>query len=457
MRDLLASPPIGLEHVESFQRSTDSEGRLALRVYIDATTVDPDLKVFGMSLVERLLLGLRRSGLQLDEVRIIVRGETGSVVSDHPVRRSVNLRGLGGLPMNWLGSNGPLDASIRAATTSAPDSSWLVLAGDSIVDGRLLVQLAALEGNVYFAGGEDDERGTILRLEAGARPNAPAAADVPMLAEALATADVARPMDRSEFDGYIVNLRRDLEPYLFSVRGDSARRRVERFLFWSNYKGSTDFMTKYVWPPLVWVLVRPLARWRIHPNWVTGISIVATIAAIPLWMAGWWGTGFFLAYLMSLLDSVDGKLARLTFSHSKLGNVLDHGLDLVHPPFWYLAWAFGLSSGDTGSPIFQASIWMFWLYVADRLCAPVFKARTGRSIHGYLPIDVQIRTFISRRNVNLPFFTAAVAIDAIRSGENWALSTAVFYAIVAWQAICVVYHAARTIQFFNVEKGSSPA
>ena len=103
---------------------------------------------------------------------------------------------------------------------------------------------------------------------------------------------------------------------------------------------------------------------------------------------------------------------------------------------------------------------MFWLYVADRLCAPIFKWRTGRSIHGFLPIDVKIRTFISRRNVNLPFFTVAVALDALNqavpfygdSSERWALSIATFYCIVAWQAVCVVYHAARTVQFFNVKK-----
>jgi phosphatidylglycerophosphate synthase len=266
----------------------------------------------------------------------------------------------------------------------------------------------------------------------------------------------AHPMSSEEFNAYIVELRRDLDPYLFRVCDRAARRRVERFMFWSNYKGSTDFMTKYVWPPFVWVLVRPLANWRVHPNWVTGVDIAATFIAIPFWMEGWWATGFALAYLMSLLDSVDGKLARLTFTYSKLGNVLDHGLDLVHPPFWYLAWAWGLSGGDTQSTVFQASIWMFWFYVADRLCAPIFKARTGRSIHGYLPIDVKIRTFISRRNVNLPFFTVAIAIDALWPGSGWPVSTAVFYFIVVWQAVCIVYHAYRTIQFFNVKKGSAP-
>jgi phosphatidylglycerophosphate synthase len=429
---------------------------LPLRIFIDATTAKPETRVFGLSLLSRLLHSLRRSPLAVDEIRVVVRSESRSVEPDHPTRRAVSRRAPGGLPVTWEGSKEGFGGPLADALRAAPESSWLVLSAETIVDARLLTQMAAFSGNVFFSSGDGEERGVLLRLEAGARLARPPSGDLSSWVEALASAGEARPMRRDEFDGYIVNLRRDLEPYLFTVKSDAARQRIERFLFWSNYKGSTDFMTKYVWPPLVWALVRPLARWGVHPNWVTGVSIAATLGAIPLWSAGWWGTGFFLAYLMSLLDSVDGKLARLTYTYSRLGNVLDHGLDLVHPPFWYLAWAWGLSSGDPQSSVFQASLWMFGFYVADRLCAPIFKRRTGRSIHGYLPIDVQIRTFISRRNVNLPFFTAAVAIDALRPGTGWELSTGVFYAIVAWQAVCVVYHAVRTVQFFNVEKGSSP-
>jgi len=427
-----------------------------MRILIDATSADPSTRVFGMSLVERLLASLRRSPLDPDEVRVVVRGESGTVESGHPAREAVGRRVLGDLRVTWEAGTNPLGERVAAAILDAPDSDWLIISGETIVDARLLPQLAGLEGNVFFVSGEGDERGAILRLAARAIASVPSAETVLELAEQMAARGDARPMGHEEFDGYIVNLRRELDPYLFRVGDREARRRVERFMFWSNYKGSTDFMTKYVWPPLVWILVRPLAKWHVHPNSVTAVSIAATLLAIPFWMKGWWATGFFLAYLMSLLDSVDGKLARLTYTYSVLGDVLDHGLDIVHPPFWYMGWAFGLSGGDTQSAVFQASIWMFWLYVADRLCPPVFRARTGRSIHGYLPVDVKIRTFISRRNVNLPFFTAAVVIDALRPGSGWEASIGVFYAIVLWQAVCVVYHAVRTVQFFNVEKGSSP-
>jgi phosphatidylglycerophosphate synthase len=428
-----------------------------MRILIDATTTDSSVRVFGMTLVERLLHSLRRSGLDPDEVRVAVRAEGDVVERDHPIRRAVDLRALNGLSVTWEGGMDTLGQRVARAVQIAPKSPWLIVSGETIVDARVLPQLAGLEGQVFFASGEGDERGAVLKLGVEAATSELESTNVLDLAERMQRRGEARSLSSEEFNAYIVELRRDLDPYLFRVSDQAVRRRIERFMFWSNYKGSTDFMTKYVWPPLVWILVRPLAKWRVHPNWVTAVDIAATFIAIPFWMEGWWATGFALAYLMSLLDSVDGKLARLTYTYSKLGNVLDHGLDLVHPPFWYLGWAWGLSGGDTQSTIFQASIWMFWFYVADRLCAPIFKARTGRSIHGYLPIDVKIRTFISRRNVNLPFFTAAVAIDALRPGSGWEVSTAVFYLIVFWQAVCIVYHAFRTIQFFNVEKGSAPA
>ena len=40
-----------------------------------------------------------------------------------------------------------------------------------------------------------------------------------------------------------------------------------------------------------------------------------------------------------VLDTVDGKLARCTITSSGWGNVFDHGVDLIHPPFWWWAWA----------------------------------------------------------------------------------------------------------------------
>jgi phosphatidylglycerophosphate synthase len=264
-------------------------------------------------------------------------------------------------------------------------------------------------------------------------------------------------LTQAEFPGFIRNLRRTLPFYLFRVTREAERKSAERFLFWSNYKGSTDFFTKYIYPPLVWILVRPLARLHVHPNWVTGISILLTFAAVPLFAGGHFLAGFLCAYGMSVLDSVDGKLARLTFTDSKIGNILDHGLDLVHPPFWYCAWAYGLTlgqgplgGGDVSSPVFVASLWMLGLYVLDRLILKVYPSRFGRGLHTHAPMDGFVRTFISRRNINLPLFTVGYAVG---------LGTETIYLIVAWQALTCVYHGLRTawILAYDRPRGAPPA
>ena len=80
----------------------------------------------------------------------------------------------------------------------------------------------------------------------------------------------------------------------------------------------------------------------------------------------------------------------------------------------------------------------------------IFRQRTGRSIHGATPLDVRFRTFVSRRNVNLAFFTVALIVDAIL-GTSLALVT--FYAIVAWQAVSLAWHAQRLVAFWGRKLG----
>ncbi len=247
---------------------------------------------------------------------------------------------------------------------------------------------------------------------------------------------------QQDFTAHIAVLRRSLPFWLRPVRDQAERRAIERFMFKATYKGSTDFFTKYVYPPAVWALVRPLARLRVHPNTVTLVSIVLTFAAVPLFAMGWWVAGLLCAYGMSVLDSVDGKLARLTFTDSKLGNALDHGLDIVHPPLWYLGWAFGLSglgilpplAVAMAEPLVQGALLLIAFYVIDRLVLMVYKLRFGRGLHAHAAIDGLVRTFISRRNINLPLFTLGLILGVAKP---------VFWLIVVWQIATVVWHAGR--------------
>jgi phosphatidylglycerophosphate synthase len=417
-------------------------GCAAVRIFIDASEENDGRErpiVFGMSLVERLLRGTREVGVVPEEVCIaLAPGESEpslpkDIASFAPLSF---LRDVGNAP----------EALTRYAASGSP---VLAISADAIVDARLFAQLESDPASRVFESAADaleDERGVVLWLQSGVACSGASLSDA---AHGLVASGAASLLGADEFSGYITMLRRDLSPYLFRIRDTAARKRVERFLFWSNYKGSTDFMTRYVYPPFVWVLLGPLARLRVHPNWVTAVDIVATFAAVPFFLEGEWVEGLLLAFLMSVLDSVDGKLARVSFTSSKLGEILDHGLDIVHPPIWYMAWGAALSGGVAGNAPWEASLWMLGFYIADRLSTMVFKWRHKVSIHGFTAFDERMRTFISRRNVNLPFFTVALAIDALRGDADWTASTYCFYAIVAWQVICTAFHVERVIQFWG--------
>jgi hypothetical protein len=151
-------------------------------------------------------------------------------------------------------------------------------------------------------------------------------------------------------------LRKRETPYAFAVAPGN-RGAVEWRMFMGTYKGATDFVTKHVWPWPAFHATRTLAGLGVTPNWVTLVGAILTVAAFWLFLEGAYIAGLAAAWGMTFLDTVDGKLARTTLTSSKWGDVFDHGIDLVHPPFWYVAWALGLSAWGRGCPTGCSGPW----------------------------------------------------------------------------------------------------
>ncbi len=394
---------------------------------LDASRPDSGRAVFGLPLLERCLRAALEAGL--GGIRVWIQEGVGGTRVELP--RELEAR----FDVVREELDAPLAKRVVERAQRVP--ALLVAEADAVIDPRVLAHLAGRRGGLVLfpplPASATGRASAVLRLE-GAPPEAPDAGDLVALARAWVTDGSLREEPAAAVPAHLTKLRRDLAPYAFRVESDADRDRAERFLFAANYKGSTDFFTKHVYPPLVWALLRPLARRRVHPNWISGLNVFITFAAVPFFAAGAWLPGLLLAYAMSVLDSVDGKLARLTYRASKLGHVLDHGLDVVHPPLWYLAWARGLGGGL----LWTAAWWMLGLYVADRLVTEAFTQRTGgRSIHAWAPIDVRARTWISRRNINLPLFT--VGLITGRAGLA-------FLVIVAWQAATLGFHGWRLVR-----------
>lgn len=243
----------------------------------------------------------------------------------------------------------------------------------------------------------------------------------------------------TDFAGsYNEALRKRETPYALSMRATS-QREVEKRLFKGSYKGATDLVTKYAWPWPAFHVTRAAAALHISPNTVTTASLVLVGVAFWLFWIGAWAPAIVAAWAMTFLDTVDGKLARTTMSYSKWGNVYDHGIDLIHPPFWYWAIWHGLTQEAVGPApwLLDGALAVILAgYVLNRIEEGIFLRKFGFHIHSWQRIDSVAREITARRNPNLLIFMLAVMLGA----PGWG-----FVAVAAWTVLWLVFHGLRLV------------
>jgi phosphatidylglycerophosphate synthase len=303
----------------------------------------------------------------------------------------------------------------------------LLVRGDAVVDERVANALLASEDELLLVA-EGDVDAPAAALVAGAR----AAQAAAWLAGGAAPSGVAQRSAGELVPAYTPELRKRAPAFLrIASRANAAA--IERALFDASYKGVTDFVTKFVWPPLAFCVVKWCARAGITPNAVTYTSWALVVAATLAFLQGEFGLGLAAAWGMTFLDTVDGKLARVTQNSSPLGHWLDHGLDLSHPPVWWGAWALGLGLGLT-SPV---ALVVLGGYLAGRLVEGVFILTCGFETHSWRPLDSFFRLITARRNPNLVLLSVFTLAGAPALG---------FEAVAWWTAASIAFHVARVLQ-----------
>jgi phosphatidylglycerophosphate synthase len=228
-------------------------------------------------------------------------------------------------------------------------------------------------------------------------------------------------------------LRKFEPPFILSITPKD-RRILERRLFDWSYKGVTDLVTKWAWPhPARWA-VGQCARFGLRPNHVTIVGLFLVVLAGILFAYGQYGWGLLAGWLMTFLDTVDGKLARVTVTSSRFGHYFDHIIDIVHPPIWYILWGIGLEVYNPGA--FGLSLGaLFWLimagYVAGRLVEATFTGGLGRfGIFCWRPVDSYFRLITARRNPCMILLTGCTLFGRPDLGlvavASWTVLTSIF-------------------------------
>jgi phosphatidylglycerophosphate synthase len=245
-------------------------------------------------------------------------------------------------------------------------------------------------------------------------------------------------------------LRKRERPFVIPLDPSNAEP-VERAAYDAAYKGVTDALTLYLWRGAAFYLTRWAARARLTPNMITLVGGLLCLLAFWLFWNGqyWWGT--LSGFIFMVLDTVDGKLARVTGASSKWGEVFDHGIDLIHPPFWYWAWAHGLAAyGRPLEPVYVTMV--LWAiiggYVAQRIIEGLFIKRFGgMHIHVWRPIDSKLRLITARRNPNMVILVGALLLGGPDTG---------LLLVAFWTIASLIFHAVRLAQASEREARGKP-
>ena len=243
------------------------------------------------------------------------------------------------------------------------------------------------------------------------------------------------PDDLAAFNQALLSAKK---PLLEPVR-EEKKQEMENLLYGNAYKGITDLVTKFVWPRPARAAVHVAANLRLSPNMVTSVGLALVIAACYLFLHGHYLAGLAAGWIMTFLDTVDGKLARVTVQSSKFGHLFDHLTDLFHPPFWYIFWGMSLSGFQPVTGLGQVD--MYWMivigYVAGRVAEGLFPLLGNCNIFTWRPFDAYFRLVTARRNPCLILLT----MSAIIGRPDWG-----FIAVTFWTVLTTIILFVRLLQ-----------
>jgi len=362
--------------------------------------------VGGITLVERLYRQLQELP-NIANITVLKPPQLGVPLPSRPVRQKVE----------FITAPGADAWEMLRNARGQLDRRCLVIGGNLLIDQRLLEWLARQSGDVLLTDreGNPPEVAGCLHLEAledthlDNRNPIVAVSKLPSYWETM-HGDVPLHLLR-------VDEARDVEP-AWEILLDHIQRRTQ------------ELPSQYFDIPFENRLVRLLAPTAISANQVTIITTLLGFLVALLYLEGWLRTGVLLAILVEVLDGVDGKLARITRTTSKIGEQ-EHVLDFFYENSWYLA--LGTFLARQGSPhALLAALAMVAFDATDNIAYALLDVKWGRSLDNASPFLQRFRLIGGRRNIYTWIFLFGFFLNA---------APAAFAVAVIWAGVTVAIHA----------------
>ena len=268
------------------------------------------------------------------------------------------------------------------------------------------------------------------------------------LAASLLARGKARALDPASFEIPEPTVRRALRPLCVLVRDKDSWLRAKRALVFRTQKGLhfTGYMNKPVEDRIVYHLSEH--AW-ITPNTITVIGNILAFAIAPLFIMGHFLYASLLAYLVGIIDGLDGKLARSRGFLTKLGHI-EHSFDMLFEQTWYLSFALGL----------YLAYGRWWLLLAggaflvlDTFVRHVymqFKDTMGIALTAASPTDRRFALMDGRRNMYLLYMIvfSALGFFGLSLGP-FPMPVYALFAMLAHAWLTAIFYVVRACQHMS--------
>jgi phosphatidylglycerophosphate synthase len=252
----------------------------------------------------------------------------------------------------------------------------------------------------------------------------------------------ARSLLPGDIDPFRPEIRGPLLPYFTEVHSKDEARKATRILVRSQQKHVMDLPAQFIDPPFKNALTRFLCNTFVTPNMVTLAGIVVGLTIVWLFWHGYFLAGAVTAFLVEVLDGVDGMLARTKLHYSKLGQYEDL-LDYFNETSWYIALGVGLRGAR---PDYLPALVTGLLIVCDttdNILYTLAEKWFGKTIDLFSPFDAAFRRIAGRRNIYAFIFIVGFSL-------GYPLHTLAVVAL--WAALTASTHGIRLVQYSRAVK-----
>lgn len=394
-----------------------------MQIIIDARSPQAFEKIFSLTLVERILRQL--SVLEIKNATVILPlGRRPEDLMNKEFQRKFDLK------PDWFFSSETLSIILRKVTL--PADSVIILEGDGIYDDRIFRHLLNSESSLWIIDEKNTNAPTAIKLSSS---------DMRLFIQDglelkdFISSNPVNYLSTKSMQAYIRFLRKHIEPVLLRLNSRNAIRRIENELYEKTFKGGMEVIAVYGYRIPVRELTRFFSGTIITPNMVTAVATICKIGAIPFFFFGYLFTGLLLAFAFIILDSLDGKLARMTFRFSDTADKVDHMTSMPARVGWNFGMCWHFSNGDLTSAPGVAGLILTALPFLDDINWTIIKYKFHRSLFDLTPFDATVHLFNVKRND-----TALMIIGTFAGVQLLA-----FYTITAWTILAWIWHSFRTI------------